>query len=111
MSAPEPRLAVHQFSREEAIEFAQTGRWKPLSPKERALVQLRQECLCMDFSAFHEGITELLGRPVYTHEFADPDRLWEEYHRGEPIGLDEILAKLPAHLKPIVVIVDQGGDA
>jgi hypothetical protein len=110
MSAPEPRLAVYQMTREEAIEFGSSGRWKPLTPKERALVQLRQECLCMDFAAFHEGITELLGRPVYTHEFADPDALWGEYHRGEPISFADVLAKLPDHLKPIVIVAPRGDD-
>lgn len=62
----------------------------------------------MDFSAFHEGITELLGRPVYTHEFAMPDLIWEEYLglRNKPT-FDEIIGKLPEHLRDNLIIIER----
>jgi len=99
----ENRLAEYQFTREEAIEFADKRKWEALAPKERGLLQLRQDRLCMDFSVFHEGITELLGRPVYTHEFARPDDLWTEYLTGETIDFSAVMAKIPAHLSVIEV--------
>jgi hypothetical protein len=104
----EDRPAPYQFTKEEAIEFARERRWELLSPKERGLLQLRQDRLCMDFSAFHEGATALLGRPIYTHEFAAPDDLWAEYLSGEPISFADVLAKLPDMTK--VVVINVGDD-
>jgi hypothetical protein len=110
MSAEAPRLAEYQMTPEEAREFGESGRWRDLSLKERAILQLGQDCLCMDFSAFHEAVTELLGRPVYTHEFAKPDLLWAEYQTGEPIDFEAILEKLPEHLRRSAILI-QPGDA
>lgn len=104
----EPRLSEYQFTRDEAIEFARQRKWEPLTPKERGLLQLRQSLLCMDFSAFHEGITELLGRSVWTHEFARPDELWIEYLTGETIDFDAVLEKIPAHVGVIAVTTGGG---
>lgn len=98
-----PRLFAHQMSRQEALDYAASRRWEVLTPKELAVLQLRQDRLCVDFSAFHAGMTELLGRPVYTHEFADPDSLWREYLDGEPIDLAAVLLKLPEHIEPIAL--------
>ncbi len=102
----ESRLSEHQFTREEAIKFAQQRKWESLTPKERGLLQMRQDRLCMDFSVFHAGVTELLGRPVFTHEFARPDELWAEYLTGETIDFAAVLAKIPAHLGVIVATLD-----
>lgn len=96
--ANEPRLAEYQLTREEAVAFAEARGWENLEPSERGLLQLRQDRLCMDFSVFHEGITALLDRPVYTHEFADPDALWREYLSGETISFDDVLAKIPGNV-------------
>ena len=107
----EPRLAPYQFNAAEAAEYAESGRWEALTPEQRGLLQLRQDRLCMTFSAFHEGITKLLGRDVYTHEFAQPDLLWEEYQgvREKP-SFQQIIDKLPEHLRGSVIIVTGGGD-
>lgn len=104
----EQRLADYQFTREEAIEFAEKRTWELLTPKERGLLQLRQDRLCMEFSAFHEGITELLGRSVYSHEFASPDQLWTEYLTGETIDFAAVIAKIPAHVGVIAIDVGDG---
>lgn len=108
MAAATTRLAEYQLSREEAVDFAASGKWKALDLAERAVLQLRQQRLCMDFSAFHAAITDLLGRPVFTHEFADPDLLWEEHLglRARP-DFDEIIAKLPEHLRRNMIVVKQ----
>lgn len=51
---------------------------------------------CIDFPAFHKATEEVLGRPVYTHEFADRDRLVEEYLGTREIPtMDEIIGTLP----------------
>ena len=102
----ESYLAEYQLTSEEAIQFASERRWETLTPAERGLFQLRQDCLCMDFSAFHEGITALLGRRVWTHEMARPEMLWEEYLglREKPT-MAEIIGKLPDHLQRSMIVV------
>ncbi|BAV64777.1 DUF7736 domain-containing protein [Sphingobium cloacae] len=91
----EQRLAARQFTKEEAVAFAEEGKWSSLSPSERGLLQLRQDRLCMPWEKAHEGVTALLGRPVYTHEFADPDSLWAEANGAIPKAqLSDVLAKL-----------------
>lgn len=35
--------------------------------------------LMMPFGVFQEAADVALGRPVFTHEFAKPDRLWDEF--------------------------------
>jgi hypothetical protein len=69
---------VKQLSEAEAIAFHDRGDWQPMTPTERARFQFDQECLCMPFSVFHEGMAALLGRPVWTHEFDDRERLQAE---------------------------------
>ena len=41
--------------------------------------QILQTCLCMDFSIFQEATEKVLDRGVWTHEFANPELLWEEF--------------------------------
>lgn len=98
------RLAEYQFTREEAIQFGEEKRWESMTPTERGLFQLRQDNLCMPFEKAHEGVTSLLARPVYTHEFANPDMLWDEYQGLIPApDLEAIIAKLPSGMDVIVV--------
>ena len=44
--------------------------WESKDPVEVAKYQIFEDTLMVDFALFHEGIEKLLGRPVYTHEFA-----------------------------------------
>ena len=45
--------------------------WEPdVDPRKYAYYQLKEPILLGNFSHFHESIELLLGRPVYTHEFA-----------------------------------------
>lgn len=43
--------------------------WLSDNLAEIAMNQLFENVLLVDFRVFHEGIEELLGRPVWTHEF------------------------------------------
>ncbi|MCG2841265.1 hypothetical protein L6Q21_09760 [Sandaracinobacter sp. RS1-74] len=80
----EPRLAARQLTREEAIRFAQEEHWKAMTPEQQAIFQIRQDRLCMPFDHFAKSMNLLLGRPVFTPEFADPDRLWSEIQGHTP---------------------------
>jgi len=63
----------------------------------------------MDFSAYHEAVESLLGRPVWTHEFAHPDVLLHEAD-GEiapPKDFEAILRKLPRRVRDKVIVIDR----
>lgn len=88
------RLADTQMTAAEAVAFAQGG-WQELQPIERGVMQLRQGLPCMPFSAAHQGVEALLGRPVFPHEFANPDALWTECEGKVPAPeLEAIVAAL-----------------
>ena len=68
------------MTEEEAVLKAESGWWKDSTSDEIVEFQLYEERLCMDFSAFHAAIEDVLGRPVFTHEFGlNRDGLMEEY--------------------------------
>ncbi len=66
------------MTREEAIAFAESEQWKGLTEKQRACLQLSEDCLCMPFGVFHAAVESALGRPVWTHEFANRESLVAE---------------------------------
>lgn len=61
---------VEQLTKEEAIEFHDSGKWKEMSFKQKAVLQMSQEKPCMPFDVFHEAVEKTIGRPVFTYEFA-----------------------------------------
>jgi len=67
-----------QLSKDEAVAFAEGKQWEPMTLRERTEFQLFQDRLCMPFGVFHEAVEKALGRPVWTHEFADRQRLQDE---------------------------------
>ena len=61
----ENRQAMH-----DAMEkYGNNHWWLSDEPKIIAQNQLFEDCLLVPFALFHKGIEELLGRPVWTHEF------------------------------------------
>lgn len=95
---------MKQLTKEQAIEFGQSRAWESMDFRQRAEFQMMQEKLCMPFGAFHEAIEKILGRPVYTHEFAlNREGLRKELFEGkEPPTFEEILLMIP-EAKRIVV--------
>lgn len=86
---------MKQMDQQEAIEFAESKQWEPLSYLERATLQLNQRLLCMPMDVFHEAVEKSLGRPVWTHEFARPSELIEELNgQRETPSFSEIIGKL-----------------
>lgn len=95
MDIDEYREGVIQLGEKEAIELAASGRWRTWPAEQRALFQLLQKRLCMPFEVFHSSVEGLLGRPVWTHEFARPELLLAEaYGERERPGFHQILALL-----------------
>ncbi len=98
---------MRQLTRTEAINFAASGKWREWSAEAIVAFQLFQECLCMDFGHYHQCLEQELGRPVWTHEFADQKRLQDEYRgaRDKPT-MQEIFDLIPGHLETLIVVRD-----
>ena len=96
--------------REQAIEMAESGWWKTATNQEIVAFQLFENLLCMDFVRFHEAVEAVLGRPVYTNEFAFAEELRKEYLTQRPAmtvqeSLGVLQAKFP-HLQIIPIVVE-----
>jgi hypothetical protein len=98
---PEPQL-----TKEQAIQLAESGELDSWDAYEIVAFQLFQERLCMDFGKFHEAVEEVLGRPVWTHEFGWNRRLQEEFNGLRPRpSMEEIMSLIPPE-KLIVLQMD-----
>ena len=67
------------MTKEEATRFYNSGAPEIMTHQEIVKVGMFQDLLCIPFDKIHESIEEVLGRPVFTHEFADINRLRKEY--------------------------------
>jgi len=96
------------LNKEGAIKLYNSKWWEGKTAKEIVDFQLYEKRLCVEFSVFHKAIEEVLGRPVFTHEFADQKALQEEYEgKREYDGLDASIKRIvPEHVKVIKVIHD-----
>lgn len=94
-----------QLNKEQALAFANRKAWEQMSLAKRAAFQLRQERLCMPFDVFHEAVEETMGRPVYTHEFSNPQRLIDEIGgKVEAPSLEELIAMITDVTKFAILI-------
>jgi hypothetical protein len=59
----------------------------------------------IDFGKFHQRMEELVGRPVWTHEFARPELLRHEIATNTHPTMEGVVAKLPPD-KPVIVVTD-----
>jgi hypothetical protein len=99
---------MKQLTKEEAIEFYESGKWEDWP--DRALVgfQLFQRRLCIPFEVFHAATEKVLGRPVWTHEFGSVGHLVAEYLGQAPKpSLEDIMNLVPEEKRIIVVYDDQ----
>lgn len=95
---------MKQLTKDQAMAFYDSGKWKSLSNEQIAKFQMQQDRLCVPFGVFSKALGETLGRPVYTHEFGlNRDGLMQELFLGkEPPTMQDIIDMLPAE-KTIVL--------
>lgn len=77
------------LTEEQAIRLAETKFWETMTDHDIAKFQLFEDRLCMPFGVFHRAIEKALGRPVWTHEFATPEKLQADNgrdHQSDPEG-------------------------
>lgn len=85
-----------KFTREDAITLYKSEWWRNLKEEHIVRVQLFEDRLCMPMDLFHAALEKVLDRPVYSHEFAFPERLQKEYLGEKPKPTPkEILELIP----------------
>jgi len=91
---------MKQLTKEQAIAMHDSKEWENWTDAEIAAFQMEQNKLCVPFSRFHQAVEAVLGRPVWTHEFADRDGLRDEMNGKIPKAtFADVLNKIPAHLR------------
>jgi len=63
------------MTKEEAIKLANGKWWEGKSQDEIAWFCISVDKLCCPFDIMHKAVEEWLGRPVWTHEFAETENL------------------------------------
>lgn len=88
------QLLQKHLSIDESVELYNSGWWKQITMQRAAFLQLHQEKICMPWEVFHDYLEILLERPIFTHKFADFDKLKKEsYTRGSKYpGLADLIA-------------------
>lgn len=85
------------MTQKEAIALMATKFWEEMDDVARFRFQINEERLCMPFEIFHKSAEVALNRSVWSHEFANPGRLWKEYAGAAPRPtFKDILALIPA---------------
>jgi hypothetical protein len=94
-----------QLTKEQAITMANSGAYKEMTSEQIVRFQLFQNRLCMPFEVFHKAIEEVLGRPVWTHEFAFHKNIILEYLGEKPAPtFEEIINLIPKEKRIIIEI-------
>lgn len=95
---------MKHLTKKEAIAFYESNVWKEWTDDQIARFQLFQPLLCVPFSRFHEAVEKVLGRPVYTTEFATLN-LQKEYLGEKPAPtLEEIINLIPEDKRIVIGI-------
>lgn len=97
------KWAKDQISYDRAVAFYKSEAWKLMSDEEIVKLQLFQKLLCVPFGVYHKATETVLGRPVYTHEFAFRDSMVKEYlGEKEAPTLQEIMDLIPSEKRIII---------
>lgn len=63
----------------EAIAKTESLWYEGKSPQEIVEFQLYEDRLCMPLELYQEAVEKVLGRPVFTHEYKESEKLIAEY--------------------------------
>jgi integrase len=71
--------------------------WASNNPTEVFWGQINEEISIVSFEKYHAYAEKAMGRPIFTHEFGDPQALIDEFvERISKPTLEDILKKIPA---------------
>ncbi len=88
----------------QAIALFDSKWWEDHDARTIATFQLGEKRLCMPFSEFQRALSAVLGRPVWTHEFANRHALLAEMYGGKPPTMSEIADLIPAEKRVVVAV-------
>lgn len=98
------------MTQEEAVTMADSKWWESVPLKDAAHFQLFEDRLVMPFDLFQKGVEELLGRPVWTHEFAfakDAGGLREQAQgKATAPTMQQILDLIPEEKRYVINLPD-----
>lgn len=91
------------MTKDQALQLFELEWWSRVSDEVAVAFQLYENRLCMPFDRFHAAVEKVLGRGVFTHEFAQIERLREEHkgQRSKPT-FEEILGLIPESKRIVV---------
>lgn len=92
------------MNKQEAIKLYDTKWWESKTKDEIAEFQIHEPKLCCPFDVFHEAVEAWLGRPVWTHEFADTQALIDEKEGKRRVEDPITSLRRVAPDKPIIVV-------
>lgn len=96
-----------EMKKEQAIKLAESKWWVGMDAREIVGFQLFEDLLCMNFGDFHLAIEKVLGRPVFSHEFAyadKPNGLKAEFLGVAPKrSLEDIINLVPEEKRIVLV--------
>jgi len=99
------------MTKEQAIAFHKSGAWKEMSDYQIAVFQLSEDRSCIPFRRVHAAVEATIGRPVWTHEFANPAALLAEIvGTREPPTLQAIIDMIPADKRMIIDLTPPNRD-
>ena len=91
------------MTEEQAIALYDSGWYKDRTDEDLVSFQLFEPKLCMPFGEFHRAIESVLGRPVWTHEFAKVEALRKEFLKEKPAPTFEEIVNLIPEEKRIII--------
>lgn len=94
-----------QLSEEQAIKLHDSEEWREWTPEQLFHFQWNQQCLAVPFYEFHKAAEVVLGRSVWSHEFASPDHIQAELDGKDKPTMQEIIGLLPSG-KTILLAID-----
>lgn len=99
---------MKQLTKKQALVVFHGGEWKDWTDEDIVRFQLYQERTCMPFNVFHRAVINVFGRQVFTHEFANSERLIDEYEGKCPAPtFEEIINMIPDETKIIIEMDDE----
>ena len=93
------------MTKNKAIRLYESGFWRTMTYKDRAVFQMFEPLLCMPFDVFHEAVEKTLDRPVSTHEFglANEELKLELLGERPAPSLGDIINLIPKDKRLIII--------
>jgi len=91
---------------DDAVKLANSGWWNFATNEQIVDFQLNEERLCMPFDRFQEAVEKVLGRSVWTHEFARPENLRAELVGDRPRPTFQEICDMIPEDKRVVLDLD-----